>query len=35
MRDGWTCLTDEYATKMMHEPVFTNLVSVHDQCVIT
>ena len=31
MQDGWTCMTDKYATEMMHELFYSNLVSMHDK----
>ena len=31
MQDGWTHVTDKYVTKMMHELLFSDLVSMHDQ----
>ena len=31
VRDRWKHATGEYATKMMHEPFFSNSASVHNQ----
>ena len=31
MRDGWTHVTDENATEMMHKLFFSDLASTHDQ----